>query len=142
MFGKIDIKVCLCGEKEKYTMTSKELSEKMIDEKNTLRLYKKYVEKILHIEDWGTDQEWKEYLDITCEIVEILHNLNDYTLDTLYAELSDNQIYKKNLLPSIKHILNQINMYVVQYENELGICNVCGQEVYYLPLPGYYIMVS
>lgn len=138
MFGKINIKVCLCEEKEKYTMTLKELSEKMIEEKNTLKLYKKYVEKILNIEDWGTDQEWKEYLDITCEIVEILHNLNDYTLDKLYAELSDNPIYKKNLLPSIKHILNQINMYVVQYENELGICNICGQEVYYLPLPVYY----
>ena len=45
-------------------MTAKELSEKMVDEKNTLKLYAKYVEKALYTKGLRTNEEWKEYLSL------------------------------------------------------------------------------
>lgn len=119
-------------------MTAKELSEKMVDEKNTLKLYAKYVEKALYTKGLMTNEEWKEYLEITSEIVSILHNLNDTSIDTVFAELCDQMAYSEKAYDNIKNILDKINLYIAQYEREMGICNVCGQEVYYLPLPVYY----
>lgn len=113
-------------------MTAKELSEKMVDEKNTLKLYAKYVEKALYTKGLRTNEEWKEYLEITSEIVSILHNLNDTSIDTVFAELCDHTAYSEKAYDNIKNILDKINLYIAQYEREMGICNVCGQEVYYL----------
>lgn len=111
-------------------MTAKELSEKMVDEKNTLKLYAKYVEKALYTKGLRTNEEWKEYLEITSEIVSILHNLNDTSIDTVFAELCDHTAYSEKAYDNIKNILDKINLYIAQYEREMGICNVCGQEVY------------
>lgn len=119
-------------------MTAKEISQKMVDEKNTLKLYAKYVEKILSLENWGTTEEWQEYLEITGEIVNILHNLNDGSIDNVFAGLNERTIFAGDSCANMKYILDRVKLYIVQYENEIGICNVCGKEVYYLPLPAYY----
>lgn len=93
-------------------MTAKELSEKMVDEKNTLKLYAKYVEKALYTKGLRTNEEWKEYLEITSEIVSILHNLNDTSIDTVFAELCDHTAYSEKAYDNIKNILDKINLYI------------------------------
>lgn len=95
-----------------YYMTAKELSEKMVDEKNTLKLYAKYVEKALYTKGLRTNEEWKEYLEITSEIVSILHNLNDTSIDTVFAELCDHTAYSEKAYDNIKNILDKINLYI------------------------------
>ena len=96
-------------------MTAKELSEKMVDEKNTLKLYAKYVEKALYTKGLMTNEEWKEYLEITSEIVSILHNLNDTSIDTVFAELCDQMAYSEKAYDNIKNIF-------AMYRMQLNLC--------------------
>lgn len=119
-------------------MNAKELSEKMVDEKNSLNLYGKYVRKILAVANWGKSDEWKEYLEITRDILDILHIVDELSLDSIFASLCEKTAFEEGTRPLMEQILAKTNAYLEQYESELGICNVCGKEVYYLPLPAYY----
>lgn len=119
-------------------MTAKELSEKMVEEKNTLKLYGQYVRKLFTVFNWGNDDQWLEYLDITHTILDIFHSMDDLSLDSVFENLCEAAAFQEENRPLMEQILEKADAYEQQYESEAGICNVCGNEVYYLPLPAYY----
>lgn len=119
-------------------MTELELSRRMIEEEKSFKLYREYVKKIFEAKEWGNNEEWREYLELTGAIIDILHNFHDTSLDDIYDELCKSNVFYKEQKNYIEYILKKIDEYIGQYETEAGKCNVCGKEVFYLPLPAYY----
>lgn len=92
-------------------MTTKELSEKMVDEKNSFKLYGEYVKKVLESNDWGKTNEWTDYLEITRAILDILHSMDDRELDSIFESLCQKSNFQKEMRPLIERILERTNAY-------------------------------
>ncbi len=119
-------------------MTFAELSEQLYQELKILETYRKYCSQLILKPEETVAENWKEFVQISGEIINIFHKTQDDSQNELYTNLVQGLYGQINYQDIIYQLSEKTQEYIIQYKSRLHRCNVCGSEVYYAPLPRYY----
>lgn len=118
--------------------TIAEANALLIRERKTLEKYVARCGRLIEEKNFS-EEVIKAYIGSTGDIRSIFHNMKDHSLDELYNSIMAGQMNGADDYRSvICKFMDKSNSYIDEYKSMLRRDIICGQEVYYFPLPDYY----